>query len=465
MNGGATDMAHTDGMPDGRARRFLIVVGLPKAGTTFLHSQCEAQPAHFNMPSSRKEIDYFRGGHDSAHYLGFFGPEAAADKVHVDASPLYLDDLPATLDNITACLPGQQVMIVVCLRPPLERTYSHYLHDVAQNLPVVGQGAYSIYDPAVLGKYLYPMQSRIAELIRVFGRDNVFGFAFGADNSRFETALRDFARLPAGWGFDYSHNPAPGFTSPAVYYQAARDSAVSLREGVFTLPAGQMLMVSRQFSQLYPHIAPRIGQAMLLGQASITRVFDTGRFSPASHARIRDDFVAATALLGLSLPPEAADTVLVSRLSDSIPQRLIDRLVRIDDLDAAVARAYDAPLQGTDATILATPEPPGSVARGLAAISAAVRRRDDGRMTVPEHLAAFEAIHGLPPDWMDSLVRNHIVRRQFDALEALLHRYGGARGLLRVPSLKSYHATVKPPLTADEIRRLAALGLTVPAET
>jgi len=458
-------MAQTDGMPDGWARRFLIVVGLPKAGTTFLHSQCAARPEHFNMPVGRKEIDYLRGGHDWAHYLGFFGPEADAGRVHVDASPLYLDDLPATLDNITACLAGQQVMIVVCLRPPLERTYSHYLHDMAQNLPVVGQGAYSIYDPAVLGKYLYPMQARTDELIRVFGRDNVFGFAFGADNSRFETALRDFARLPAGWGFDYSHNPAPGFTSPAVHYQPHRDSGVSLREGVFTLPAGQMLVVNRQFSQLHPHIAPRIGQAMLLGQASITRIFDTGRLSAASHARIADDFAATTDALAMSLPSEAADAVLISRLSDSIPQRLIDRLVRIDDLDAAVARIFDARLQSTDATILATPEPPGSVARGVAAISAAVRRRDDGRMTVPEHLAAFEAIHGLPPDWMDSLVRNYVLRRQFDALEALLHRYGGARGLLRVPSLKAYHATVKPPLTPDEIRRLAALGLTVPAET
>ena len=136
--------------------KFLIVPGLPKSGTTFLYAQLSKQLDNFNIPSLRKEIDYFRRGESLSEYRKQFETNDE-NKVYLDCSPLYADDIKTNTLKVKNCLAGHEVKIMFCMRNPFERMYSHYLHDIAQNFQIMAQAAHSIYMPSVMSRYLYPL--------------------------------------------------------------------------------------------------------------------------------------------------------------------------------------------------------------------------------------------------------------------------------------------------------------------
>ena len=199
--------------------KFLIVPGLPKSGTTFLYSQLSAQPDNFNVPADRKEIDYFRRGQSLSDYQKLFETNDE-EKVYLDCSPQYADDIQRNTALIKHGLDGQQVKIVFCMRNPFERMYSHYLHDIAQNFQIMGQAPHSVYMPSVMSRYMYPLASRVEYYIEQFGIENVHGFSFISQDSNTESVIREFADLPVDWKLDFSKNPAAGFTSPKTYFSS-----------------------------------------------------------------------------------------------------------------------------------------------------------------------------------------------------------------------------------------------------
>jgi len=168
--------------------KFLIVPGLPKSGTTFLYAQLSAQSGHFNIPELRKEIDYFRRGSSLEQYLALFSTNDD-DKVYLDCSPLYMDDIVKNTEFMKQCLAGHNVQIMLCLRNPFERMYSHYLHDIAQNFQIMGQAAHSIYMPSVMSRYLYPLAERVKYFQDQFGAENVHGFSFASHDALAENAI------------------------------------------------------------------------------------------------------------------------------------------------------------------------------------------------------------------------------------------------------------------------------------
>jgi Sulfotransferase domain len=446
----------TNQTTDCQQRRFLIVMGLPKSGTTYLYAQCQDLPNYFNMPAGNKEIDYFRRAGILKDYLTNFA--STDDKVFVDSSPLYMDDLDATLEHMVPALEGQDVRIVVCLREPLDRAYSHYLHDVAQNFFIFGQSDYSIYNPSVLAKYLYPLAQRIRRLQEVFGKDRVHSFSFAGDNTGLETVLRRFARLPADWGFDYARNPAPGFTSPRVFYNPDRAITVSLREGLFTLPPGQFLIVNRQFSLLRRGLAPLIAEALLQNQGSINRVFDTTRLSDETRQIIKADYEEACALLGCEDLDSQPQEVFVSKESDSLPEAIASRLERIGTLDCSVANIYGTLMRGTDDAIIAMPEQDISLSQAMARLNLTVRKRDDGKQRLVDHLLHIVSNFGPAPNYMGSLMLQLARERRFDELEQIIGRYGSVGRLIHGIDLNALHDIMRPALTTVECDRLRALG-------
>ncbi len=440
--------------------RFLIVVGLPKSGTTYLYAQCQEMPDHFNMPTFTKEIGYFRRAADLQDYLAHFAPEDG--RVFVDSTPVYIDDVDTTLKNMVLALEGQDVQIVVCLREPLERAYSHYLHDVAQNFLTYGLSDYSIYSPSALARYLYPLAERIRRLQAAFGADRVHGFSFSGDNMAFETALRRFAGLPDTWGFDYDNNPAPGFTSPRVFYNADRPITVSLREGLFTLPAGQLLIVNRKFSKLLrADFSPLLAQTLLNGQSTINRVFDTTRLSDTTRETIRTDYAATCALLGLSGLPDTPQPLFVSKESDSLPEEITARLERIGTLDDSIADIYAAPLRCSDDAIVAMPEQDIALGRAIAQASLISRKRSDGRISIVDHMVHIVMTYGPAANYIDNLAFQLVRTRRFDDLETILGRYGGISGMGRQIRLDKVHSVMKELLTVAECDRLCAMGITI----
>jgi len=104
----------------------FIIIGAQKAGTTTLY---DALTQHPNVVRAKaKELHYF----DNLFRLGLNWyrscfPEAGEDSITGEASPYYLFH-PLAPARCNRSLPG--VKIVVLLRNPVDRAYSHYQHQV-----------------------------------------------------------------------------------------------------------------------------------------------------------------------------------------------------------------------------------------------------------------------------------------------------------------------------------------------
>jgi hypothetical protein len=104
----------------------FLGVGVPRAGTTWLHSLLVSHPDVY-MPSRRKEIRFFDRHYEQGlgWYEAFFCPddEAGSYRAIGEISPQYLydDECP---ERISATLPGVKLLLI--LRHPIDRAYSTY---------------------------------------------------------------------------------------------------------------------------------------------------------------------------------------------------------------------------------------------------------------------------------------------------------------------------------------------------
>jgi hypothetical protein len=100
----------------------FLIAGAPRCGSTTLYRMLDQHPSVFM--ARPKEIGFFNGRHwdDVAWYAEHFsdaGPEMAAG----EATPWYLHD-PVAVDQMEQTLP--EARIIVILRDPVSRAYSHY---------------------------------------------------------------------------------------------------------------------------------------------------------------------------------------------------------------------------------------------------------------------------------------------------------------------------------------------------
>lgn len=125
-------------MPD------FLLVGTKRGGTTSLWNNLTAHPSilpMFPAVRGRKSTDFFFAGSDHTErwYRSHFHTGAYRTRVarrvggHVatgEASPLYMWD-PRIPPRIKALVPAVKVLVV--LRDPVDRAYSHYLERVGQD--------------------------------------------------------------------------------------------------------------------------------------------------------------------------------------------------------------------------------------------------------------------------------------------------------------------------------------------
>lgn len=118
-------LEHPTAKPAGcRMTPTFLIIGAMKAGTTSLHEYLGQHP-DIGMPAL-KEIHYFslHGYRPLSWYRAHFPP--AGRYLHVgEATPYYLFH-PRCPEAVRAALPN--VKLIVVLRDPVERTYSHYNH-------------------------------------------------------------------------------------------------------------------------------------------------------------------------------------------------------------------------------------------------------------------------------------------------------------------------------------------------
>jgi hypothetical protein len=125
----------------------FFIVGAPKAGTTSLHAQLQSVPGIFM--SRIKEPNYFsrtlvpddhqvRPIRDPLKYLRLFDG-VTSETIIGEASPTYLadPDAPRLIHEV-----APQARILISLRDPVERAFSHYLmmrNNGTAQLPFLGE--------------------------------------------------------------------------------------------------------------------------------------------------------------------------------------------------------------------------------------------------------------------------------------------------------------------------------------
>jgi hypothetical protein len=117
---------------DGRQRELpnVLLIGGQRCGTSSLYKYLGQHPEV--SPSIRKEVEYFTlhfaEGESwyRAHFLTTREKEKAGVRVVFEATPNYLLD-PRCAERAAASLPGAR--IIVLLRDPVERAFSHYQHN------------------------------------------------------------------------------------------------------------------------------------------------------------------------------------------------------------------------------------------------------------------------------------------------------------------------------------------------
>lgn len=177
----------------------FLGVGVPRAGTTWLHSLLASHPDVF-MPVRRKEIRFFDRHYEQGlgWYETFFCPDDEADSYRAigEISPqyLYCDECP---DRISATLPD--VRLLLMLRHPVDRAYSTYGFTM-QRANFRGSFAEFLESrPSVLERGFY---SRYLKLyLERFERERILSLIFEDSISDVETTrarLADFLGLDAG---------------------------------------------------------------------------------------------------------------------------------------------------------------------------------------------------------------------------------------------------------------------------
>jgi Sulfotransferase domain len=106
----------------------FIIAGVQKSGTTSLHRYLQSHPDVF-LPRGPQEIHYFDREENYRRGVDWYADlfrERREETAIGQTSPLYfyLESVPQRIRDL---LPG--VRLIVCLRNPVDRAYSHYWHN------------------------------------------------------------------------------------------------------------------------------------------------------------------------------------------------------------------------------------------------------------------------------------------------------------------------------------------------
>ena len=114
-----------------RAEPSFLIVGAQKSGTTSMYNHLVSHP-QVRRPLT-KEVHYFdvHYSRGPAWYRSNFPLKAARQGAWItgEATPAYLFH-PGAPERVAALLPGAR--LVVLLRNPVDRAYSHYHHELAK---------------------------------------------------------------------------------------------------------------------------------------------------------------------------------------------------------------------------------------------------------------------------------------------------------------------------------------------
>lgn len=172
-------------LSDLRGRRLrvppnVMIVGAQKAGTTSLHEWLRQADPDTSM-SQPKELHFFdHGGHVDNGRLARYERHFQPASVRGESTPIYLF-YPGALERIKATYPNMKIVVV--LRNPVTRAYSHYWHEVRigwERLPYLSaleRSPKDVDDTSYLRHYSYVERGlysgQIGRALDLFGSGNV----------------------------------------------------------------------------------------------------------------------------------------------------------------------------------------------------------------------------------------------------------------------------------------------------
>jgi hypothetical protein len=192
----------------------FVGIGVARGGTTWLHTLLSGHPKAY-MPMNRKEIRFFDRNYDRGldWYEAFFPPTAEADGYvaigEISPQYFYCETCP---ERIAATLPA--VKLLVILRHPVDRAYSHYGFVVQRRN---FQGSFEEFlalRPKMLEKGFYSRS--FDRYLRYFDRDRILALVFEQavrDHDTTRRALSAFLELPLD-GFPSSVGKVNASTVP-----------------------------------------------------------------------------------------------------------------------------------------------------------------------------------------------------------------------------------------------------------
>lgn len=145
---------------------FVLGLGVPKAGTTWIHHQLESHPEI--SITTTKEIGYWSRNYAKGPdwYLHQFAVKPE-HKIYAEFTPHYLNE--RSLARIASQL--TQAKFIVSVRNPYERAFSDYLNKLRNGEITVGFREALTMDPRILADSLYGKQ--IYEYLRYFSLDQL----------------------------------------------------------------------------------------------------------------------------------------------------------------------------------------------------------------------------------------------------------------------------------------------------
>ena len=259
----------------------FIIVGAPKAGTTSLYHYLSDHPQVFM--STPKEVDFFSCEEIESQRLYFndfkvkslseyekLFDSVTNEKAIGEGSVSYLF-YPDTPLKIKECLP--EVKIIIMLRVPLSRGFSHYLMDHRLGLVDISYDAIVSQDSEHEKQHLYYQQyvelglyyKQVKRYFDVFGRQSVKIYLQEDLQNNPDKVIRDL------YGFldiDHSYNPD-----------------LSRKHNVFSMPKNKLIhklyavhTIRRLSSKLFPERLKKTIKNLL---------FERGR-KPVLSTEIRD---------------------------------------------------------------------------------------------------------------------------------------------------------------------------------
>lgn len=262
--------------------KHLIVAGFTKCGTSLLNEVLK-QTNEFATPKYIKEINFFNEHWDDSlgldwYYKQYLEPGATLsdlprDKVLVDASPTYLhNSYVKTLERIKSSL-KKDVKILICLRNPVYRAFSHYIHNINAHFShkgfffrkqdrdfkeIYNQNFYEAFknDHHLKDDYF----GKISQAYQMFGKQNVMLFSLEKDAKNFDNFYQKLCQFcNVEYQPYFKDKPLPkvlaGNSIARYLYAKDKDLLVSHNNKIFSIDKDSLYLINSRKNQLFKHLS------------------------------------------------------------------------------------------------------------------------------------------------------------------------------------------------------------------